>query len=116
MSSAIAARYDGKTDSINSRTQFIKETRAGWAPIPTDPSRHVLKGYTQFDYISSLGPKLTGTPLRLLIQWVDKWDYNNTLHDNNDEAILREVDDSGGASITIREHVLYYNKCRNHLN
>ena len=51
-----------------------------------------MVGHTQYDYIGSLGPKLTEAPLRLLIQYVDKWDYNNTLHPNNDEAILREVD------------------------
>ena len=74
MSSVITIRYDGKTYGINNRSQFLKETTAGWAAIPPDASRHVLVGQTQYDYISSLGPKLTGAPLRLLIQWVDKWD------------------------------------------
>ena len=92
MSSVKSIRYDGQTYGISNRTQFLKETRARWVAIPLDASRHVLVGQTQYDYIAALGPKLTGLPLRLLIQWVDKWDYNNTHHDNNDKAILREVD------------------------
>ena len=60
MSSVRSVRYDGHTYGISNMTQFSKETRVGWAAIPSDASRHVLVGQTQYDYIAALGPKLTG--------------------------------------------------------
>ena len=65
MLSVKSIRYDGQTYGISNRTQFLKETRPGFAAIPPDASRHVLVGQTQYDYISALGPRLTGLPLRL---------------------------------------------------
>ena len=58
------------------------------------PHKHVTIGFTQFDYLETLGAKVTGQARRLLDNYVDKWDCTNIHHVNHTAAVEREIERS----------------------
>ena len=80
MTTVTATKYDG--NGGNEQRIFIKDAKVGWKAVLSDPSRHVSVGFTQFDYLESLGTKLAGQARRLLDNFVDKWDHANLTHAN----------------------------------
>ena len=90
MSSVLAMKYDGT--GITAQRIFIKDARVVWEAILSDLNKHLMFRFTQFDYLETLGAKLTGQARRILDNWVEKWDYKNLTHENNDEALLRETE------------------------
>ena len=89
MAASNPIKYDG--NGGNEQKIFIKDAIVGWKALLSHPSRHVSIGFTQFDYLETLGAKVGGQVRRLLDNYVDKWDYNNLAHINNAVAVDREI-------------------------
>ena len=49
-------KYDG--NGGNEQRVFIRDAKVGWKAIMSDPHKHVTIGFTQFDYLETLGAKL----------------------------------------------------------
>ena len=82
-------KYDG--NGGNEQRIFIRDARIGWKAIIADANKHLSVGFTQFDYLETLGAFLSGQARRVLDNFVDKWDFTNEDHVNYEEAITREA-------------------------
>ena len=89
MAAAQPNKYEG--NGGNEQRVLIKEAKVGWKAVVADPTRQVSIGFTQFDYLETLGAKLAGQARRLLDNYVDKWDCTNVAHVNNPTAVDREI-------------------------
>ena len=58
MATVVEHKYDGNGD--NEQRVFIKDARIGWKAIIADANKHISAGFTQFDYLKTLGVKLGG--------------------------------------------------------
>ena len=90
MATIFEGKYDG--NGGNEQRVFIKDARIGWKAIMADPNRHLSVGFTQYDYLETLGGRLGGQARRVLDNYVDKWDCTKEDHVNYEEAVTREVD------------------------
>ena len=85
MAPMVEHKYDG--NGGNEQRVFIKDARIGWKAIIADATKHILVGFTQFDYLETLGAKLGGQARRVLDNYVEIWDSTNEGHFNYEEAI-----------------------------
>lgn len=68
-----------KYDSNSGKEQrvLIKDARIGWEANLAGPNRHLPVGFTQYDYLETLGARQGGEARRLLDNNADKWDTTN---------------------------------------
>ena len=50
--------YDG--DGGNAQTEFILDSEVGWEQDVNNPILHVTEGVSQYEYLKTMLPKLTG--------------------------------------------------------
>ena len=59
--------------------------------MENDATKHMIKGYTQFDYVQSWGAKMEGQARLVLENFVELWDHTNPLNPNVVLAAAREL-------------------------
>ena len=50
--------YDG--DGGNAQTEVILDSEVGWEQEVNNPNLHVTEGVSEYEYLKTLSPKLTG--------------------------------------------------------
>lgn len=56
-----------------------------------ESQRHLIKGVSQYEYLKSLGSKLTGEARGVLDTFLDKWNWKDVNNPNLEEAKKREA-------------------------
>ena len=91
MDSVNAAKlYDG--DGGNAQTEFILDSEVGWAQVVNNPNLHVTEGVSEYEYLKTLLPKLTGQAKKLLTLYLKEWDWRIATNPNLHAARLHELD------------------------
>ena len=75
----------------NAQQIFTCNARLGWNDVKNDVAKHAIKGYTQFDYVQSLGAKMEGQARRVLENFVELWDHTDPLNPNVVPAAAQEL-------------------------
>ena len=73
-----ARLYDGG----NVQSEFILESEVGWEQVANNPNLHRTQGVTQYEYLKTLLPKLTGQAKKHLKQYLLKWDWKRQTNPN----------------------------------
>ena len=64
----------------------------GWEQVVNNPNLHVTKGVSEYEYLKTLLPKLTGQAKKLLTLYLKEWDWRIPTNPNLLAAKLRELD------------------------
>ena len=64
-----AKLYDG--DGGNAQTEFILDSEVGWEQVVNNPNLHVTEGVSQYEYLKTLLPRLTGQAKKLLTLYLN---------------------------------------------
>ena len=73
------------------KQNFLKNAQAGWKNVRRESQRHILEGVTQFEYLSDVGAQVIGEARKVLYNFLDKWDSEDSTNPNFEEAVKREV-------------------------
>ena len=67
-----AKLYDG--DGGNAQTKFTLDSEVGWEQVVNNPNLHVTEGVSEYEYLKTLLPKLTGEAKKSLTLYLKEWD------------------------------------------
>ena len=85
----MSTSYDGNI-GVEHHT-FIRDAQIGWKNIGRDSKKHLIVGVLQYEYLESLGSKLTGEARQELDTFLNKWRWTNMKNPNLEGGKEREA-------------------------
>ena len=79
-------------DGGNAQTEFILDSKVGWEQVVNNPNLHVIERVSEYEYLKTILPKLTGQAKKLLTLYLKEWDWRIVTNPNLHAARLRELD------------------------